>query len=87
MPTMDDAVRVIAERHAAEDAAILAAVTRARQDRDLLARLVREGRVSRDPSASLGVPGRSAFVADIERRVSARRVDLAIRPKKKKKRR
>lgn len=53
----------------------------AARDRDELARLVRVGRVRRDPAMGANVPGRAAFVADIEARVRPP-VNTAIRPKK-----
>lgn len=66
---MTPAAMAIAERHAAAD-------------RDLLARLVREGAVrrQRDQFASRG--SAKAFVRDIEARVSPP-VNLALRPKNK----
>jgi hypothetical protein len=76
-PELPEAVRAIAERHAAED-------------RDTLARLLRENKVRRvavPRSDILGQQARGmAFTRDIERRVSGRTaVNYAIRPKKHKK--
>lgn len=58
------------------------ATAQAARDRDILARLIVEGKVER------GDGGRRAFVDDITARVNAatgrRTVNLAIRPKRKK---
>lgn len=64
------AARALAERHAAED-------------RELLASLIRRNLVTRDARVGAGVPGAAAFRREIETIVAGRAVNLAIRPKKK----
>lgn len=61
--------RAIAERHAAED-------------RALLAKLVKEGRVVRDPAMAARVSGAAAFRREVEAIVKPP-VNLAIRPRRK----
>lgn len=60
---------------------------RAVEDRDLLARLLLEGKVGRDRVPRPDGPASRAFVRDIEARAEALRkpkVNLALRPKKRK---
>lgn len=58
---------------------------RASEDRELLARLIREGKVIRTGDVR-GATGAS-FVRDIDNRLqSKRQINLAIRPKRKKRR-
>lgn len=69
------------------DAAMVIAVARAAADRDLLARLVRERKALRDvtPAGRRYAAKHPDFVADVEARVAPPR-NLAIRPKKKRRR-
>lgn len=55
---------------------------RAQEDRETLARLVREGRVRRDASLGANVPGAALFREEIEQAAARRPVNLAIRPRK-----
>lgn len=82
---MSDAALELGRANDAREARLLQAITRSNGDRDRLARLVRQGIVLRDPRVGHRVDGASAFRADIERRVRPV-IDLAIRPKKKRRR-
>lgn len=77
---------VLAERVGTAQAGRIMAAARAQaeQDREALARLVREGRVMRSEAGARTTPSGRAFIADIEERAfPSRKVNLAIRPKKK----
>lgn len=62
--------------------AVAAARRMAADDRALLARLLREGKVRRNLAMGHNVPGAVSFRADVEGLVRPK-VNVAIRPKKK----